>query len=91
MVAFDNMQSRAVRATNDWKEYSIRLPLQPEARLLFFGFGVSGTGIGWADDLQILVDGKPIWEAPAAQRPKTAIDQDHEFDAGSKIGACQRV
>jgi hypothetical protein len=63
-VAFDNMQSRQVKGTRDWTEYSIVLPLRPEAKLLFFGVLSSGTGTTWADDLQLLVDGKPIWDAP---------------------------
>jgi hypothetical protein len=46
---------------------------------------MSGTGTAWADDLQLLVDGKPIWEAPKVERPKTALDLDHEFDHGSGI------
>jgi len=37
-VAFDNMQGRVPRDTTEWKEYSIVLPLQPEARQLVFGF-----------------------------------------------------
>ena len=39
----------------------------------------------WADDLQLLVDGEPVWEAPKVERPKTPIDLDHEFDTGSGI------
>ena len=39
----------------------------------------------WADDLQLLVDGKPVWEAPKVERPKTPLDLDHEFDTGSGI------
>src|SRR2546428_559237 len=43
----------------------------------------------WADDLQLLVDGKPVWDAPKAVRPKTAIDVDLEFDAGSRIAVSE--
>src|SRR5262249_24063490 len=84
-VAFDNMQRRQIKGTNDWTEYYITLPLHPEARQLFFGVLISGTGKVWADDLQLLVDGKPVWEAPKVERVKTVLDTDHEFDAGSKI------
>src|SRR5262249_12278419 len=55
------------------------------AKQLYFGVLVAGTGKVWADDLQLLVDGKPVWEAPTIERPKTPIDLDHEFDAGSGI------
>jgi C-terminal processing protease CtpA/Prc len=84
-LEFDNMQKRELKGTNDWSEYSIVLPVNPAAGQLFFGVFVAGTGTAWADDLQLLVDGKPIWEAPTAERPKTPLDTDHEFDAGSGI------
>src|SRR5450631_1324890 len=88
-LAFDNMQSRQLKGTTEWKEYSITLPIHPEARQLFLGVLVAGTGKAWADDLQLLVDGKPIWEAPKADRPKTVLDLDHEFDDGSGIRISQ--
>jgi C-terminal processing protease CtpA/Prc len=82
-AAFDNMRRRQLKGTTDWAEYSITLPVAPEARQLFFGVLLVGTGKAWADDLRLLVDGKPVWEAPRFERPKTAIDLDHEFDGGS--------
>lgn len=84
-LAFDNMESRQLKGTTEWKEYSITLPLKPEAKQLFFGVLLAGTGKAWADDMQLLVDGKPVWEAPKAQHPKTALDLDHEFDVGSRL------
>jgi C-terminal processing protease CtpA/Prc len=84
-LAFDNMQQRQVKGTHDWTEYSISLPVHHDAKQLYFGVLVAGTGKVWADDLQLLVDGKPVWEAPKIERPKTPIDLDHEFDAGSGI------
>lgn len=84
-VAFDNMASQQLNGTTGWRQYSVRLPLRTEARQLFFGFLISGTGKAWADDLELLVDGKPVWEAPKAQRAKTALDEDHQFDGGSGV------
>lgn len=84
-VEFDNMQSRQLKGTHDWDEYSISLPVNAAGRQLYFGVFVSGTGTAWVDDLQLLVDGKPIWEAPKAERAKTPLDTDHEFDSGSGI------
>ena len=84
-LAFDNMQQRHLKGTNEWTEYSIKLPVHPDAKRLVFGVLVTGTGTAWADDLQLLVDGKPIWDAPQFERPKTSLDLDHEFDAGSRI------
>jgi len=84
-IAFDNMQDRQVRGTHEWTEYSIVLPLHSEAKQLFFGVLSSGAGRTWADDLQLLVDGKPIWDVPKTEQPKTSLDFDHEFDGGSGI------
>ena len=84
-LGFDSMQRQNLKGTIDWHEYSISLPVHPDARTLVFGFMMGGTGKAWADDLQLLVDGKPIWEAPKITREQTALDRDHEFDEGSKI------
>jgi hypothetical protein len=84
-LAFDNMQQRQLKGSTDWTEYSITLPLQPDARKLFLGVLLVGTGKTWADDLKLLVDGKPVWDAPAAPIVTTALDRDHAFDAGSGI------
>ena len=85
-VAFDNMQQRQIKGTHGWTEYWITLPLRSEARQIYFGVLIAGTGKVFADDLQLLVDGKPVWESPKVEQVKTvALDTDHEFDAGSKI------
>jgi hypothetical protein len=84
-LAFASMQPRQIRGTNDWTEYSITLPVHPEAKQLVFGVLVAGTGKVWADDLRLLVDGRPVWEAAKVGRPKTPIDLDREFDAGSGV------
>jgi C-terminal processing protease CtpA/Prc len=85
-VAFVSMQgTQPATGTTPWTEYKISLPVKPEARELFFGFLLDGPGKAWADDLQLLVDKKPAWEAPKVERPKTALDTDHEFDDGSRV------
>jgi len=84
-LAFDNMQSRQLKGTTPWTEYSIKLAIHPEATQLVFGVLLAGTGKAWADDLQLLVDGKPVWDAPKVERRRTALDDDHEFDRGSRL------
>ncbi len=84
-LALENMHKQQLKGTTDWREYTITLPLHRDARRLVFGALVNGTGKAWVDDLQLLVDGQPIWQAPKAARELTVLDQDHEFDAGSKI------
>lgn len=84
-VEFDNMQKRQLKGTTDWSEYSIKLPVHPGAQQLFIGALMLGTGKAWFDDLQLLVDGKPISQAPKAEHPITILDRDHQFDTGSRI------
>jgi len=83
-VASENMEQRQLKGTTDWAQYSISVPVDPGAKQLAFGVELSGSGKAWADDLQLLVDGKPIWEAPSLQT-KTILSSDHEFDRGSGI------
>ena len=84
-LAFDNMQRRQLRGTTPWTEHTISLPVHAEGKTLYFGFLLSGTGTAWVDDMQLLVDGKPIWTTPTAPLPETVLDRDHEFDVGSGI------
>ena len=84
-LAFDNMAQRQMKGTHEWSEYSITLPIHPDAKQLYIGVLFAGTGKVWADDLQLLVDGKPVWDAPKIEQPKTPIDLDHQFDRGSSV------
>src|SRR5439155_14824257 len=80
---FASTETLGVKGTTDWKEYSVTLPVVREAKLLYIGFLLTGTGKAWVDDLQLLVDGRPISQAP--NRILTVLDADKEFDAGSRI------
>jgi C-terminal processing protease CtpA/Prc len=85
MLKLENMASQHVDGTRDWTEYSIKLPIDGNARQLVFGVLLAGTGTLWVDDLRLLVDGEPIAEAKAMDRPLTVLDTDHQFDKGSQI------
>jgi C-terminal processing protease CtpA/Prc len=85
MLSLENMQRQQLNGTHDWAEYKIALPIHAEARSLVFGFLMGGTGKAWADDLQIFVDGRPLWETPKAPKAETVLDRDHEYDGGSRI------
>jgi hypothetical protein len=84
MLSLENMQSQQVKGTHDWAQYRITLPINPQAQQLLFGVLVSGTGTVWADDLELLVDGKPITEA-SPMPPRPGLPTNHEFDSGSRI------
>ncbi|HJP95219.1 MAG TPA: S41 family peptidase [Pyrinomonadaceae bacterium] len=85
MLSLENMQSQQLKGTHDWAEYKITLAIHPETQSIVFGFLMSGTGKAWVDDLQILVDGRPLWETPKTPKPTTVLDRDHEYDGGSRI------
>jgi hypothetical protein len=51
MLKFDNMQGQGVRGTIDWKEYSIKLPIDKKANDLFFGALVAGGELHWDFEL----------------------------------------
>jgi C-terminal processing protease CtpA/Prc len=82
---FDNMAQRNLHGTVDWTEYRIPLPLSSGTRRVTVGSLLSGTGRVWADDLQLFVDGKPVLEAPEYVPPKTVLETDTSFVAGSGI------
>lgn len=84
-VTFNSTADRQLKGTNAWAQHSITLPINPKTQKLVFGVRLSGTGKVWADDLELLVDDKPIWEAPPSNRPQTILELDREFDNGSRI------
>ncbi|MFT3697789.1 MAG: S41 family peptidase [Kofleriaceae bacterium] len=86
-VQFVNMESAKLEGTADWKEYSLELPLDPNAEQLIVGVLLVGTGTMWADDLHVEIDGKPIWDAPYVEKQKEPVD--HSFDHGSGITVTQ--
>lgn len=88
-LEFATLQNRQIKGTTPWTEYSISVPVNQRGRQLFVGFLLSGTGKAWIDDMQLLVDGKAMWDAPKAERPKTGLDTDLEFDGGSKIAPAE--
>jgi hypothetical protein len=81
MISLANMNSQQVKGTHEWAQYRIALPINAQAQVIYFGVLVNGTGTLWADDLELLVDGKPIAEASST----ISLPVDHEFDSGSRI------
>ena len=80
-VQFATMQGQGVGGTAGWQQYSITLPWDFQAKTLSFGFFVYGPGTAWVNDLELLVDGTPVAQAP--NRVPTVFDIDHQFDNGS--------
>lgn len=70
-----NLRLEEVYGTNDWKEYSIRLPLTEYAHWINVGGILVGDGQMWIDNLRLYIDGKPLADVkkraypPKAKRP----------------------
>jgi len=84
-LQFDNMMQRNIHGTSDWTLYSIVLPLPKNAKTIFIGPILSGTGKLWIDDIQLLIDGEDIGKAKLKEQQVYKADNDKEFDKGSNI------
>lgn len=86
LLAFDNMNDRNVTGTKAWKKYKITLPLDEESARINVGAIIGGaTGKAWVDNLEVLVDGKPLSEAPPKKVKVYPASQDSAFVEGSGI------
>jgi len=74
-IAFDNMMTRPITGTTDWKEYTIELQYDDEkAEKITVGGLIIGQGKMWMDNLSITIDGKDITVAPIKQMELTKAD-----------------
>src|SRR5262245_54851158 len=51
-LAFDNMQSRAIKGTRDWTRYDVVLDVAAEAQAIAFGILLAGEGKVWLSDVK---------------------------------------
>ena len=51
VLAFDNMQKRAVKGTSEWKKYEIVLDVSDKATQIAYGALLAGTGKIWFDNV----------------------------------------
>ncbi|EDP70933.1 peptidase S41 [Flavobacteriales bacterium ALC-1] len=82
-IGFDNMRSRKIQGSNEWKKYEIELDYNNKAKTIVFGGLLVGSGRIWVDNFEITVDGKSLTEAP--EKELTKAQKDKEFDSGSNI------
>lgn len=55
ILAFDNMQSRAIKGTLDWAHHNVVLDVAPEAKAISIGILLSGQGSVWVSDVKVEV------------------------------------
>nr|MBC7613761.1 peptidase S41 [Pseudopedobacter sp.] len=85
-VAFDNMSSRGIKGTTDWKAYSITLKMNPEeTKQIVVGGLLSGNGKIWIDDFKVTIDGKDISNLKPLVQKGYPAENDKEFDQGSGL------
>ena len=86
VLAFDNMQSRGIKGTTDWQQYSIDLDYNEEEVIdIYIGGLMTGSGKMWIDNLELLVDGKPMAKAPIRKIVQSKASLDTAFSNGSGI------
>jgi hypothetical protein len=60
LLGFDNMQSRPIKGTGDWKRYDVVLDVPNEAKGIAFGILLTGGGQAWLDDLRFETVGAEV-------------------------------
>ena len=85
VLGFENMMSKNIQGTKDWELYSVKIPFPENAKTVYIGAILSGTGKLWVDDFQLLLDGKDVSEAKIIPPKEYKADKDKEFDKGSAI------
>ncbi len=83
ILQLDNGQAKGIQGTEDWKQYTIKMQLPASADKIYLGAILVGPGTVWADNFELLVDGKPFTQAPPKKAFPAALDK--EFDGGSKL------
>ena len=78
MLAFDNMEARRIKGTNDWTRAEIVLDVTDKARAIVFGLLFIGRGKAWVDDFRVEVVGADV---------KSTNTLEKELPAGSRAPA----
>lgn len=85
-IAFENMNSRGLKGTNDWEKYEITLDMNPaNTKQIVFGGLLAGKGKIWIDKLTLTIDGKNIEEILPIEKKEYLAPLDKAFDEGSTI------
>ncbi|MFV0417387.1 MAG: S41 family peptidase [Dysgonomonas sp.] len=82
-LAFDNMQSKDIKGTADWTQYSVKVQYPKGAKTIYVGAMLVGNGKIWADDFEILIDGKDIRYIEPVAPEQHKADKDNDFSNGS--------
>lgn len=81
-IGFDNMQNQNINGSNEWKKYSITLPLPDDVDMIYIAGILSGEGKAWFDDFRLTIDGKDFETLELSERVLAKAEMDKEFDTG---------
>lgn len=85
-IAFENMNSRGLKGTNDWGKYEITLDMNPaKTKQIVFGGLLAGKGKMWIDQLTLSIDGKNVEELLPIAKKEYLAPLDKAFDEGSSV------
>jgi len=85
ILHFDNMSNRGIVGTQEWKPYAIELPIDGNVKRIVFGGLLAGIGKMWLDNLELLIDGKPVETIELKLKTLVKADFDSAFYDGSRI------
>lgn len=77
------MQRENMKGTKDWASYSVKLPMPENAKTIYVGAGLWGTGQIWLDDLKVSIVGKDLDKAK--KKEKRPAEKDTTFNKGSAV------
>ncbi len=80
-LGFDNMGSRPITGTTDWKQYLIVLDVPENSSAIYYGFFIIGTGEFWVDNVKIAEVDKtvPVTNmTPESTMPSAPVNLDFE-------------
>lgn len=75
VLEFDNMDSRPVKGTTDWKAYTVVLDVPKDSKDIAFGFFLQGKGEVWAKSFKLETVGPDVPVTPAPF-PKAPVNMD---------------
>jgi len=97
MIQINDIQGNTIRVadlselkingTQNWKQYTVSLPLPENAAMFYVGPILAGTGKLWADDFEILMDGVDVRDAPLKAGSQHRLESGSKFGNDAKVGA----
>jgi C-terminal processing protease CtpA/Prc len=84
-IEFDNMDSRRITGSHDWKKYSVMLRFPKDAHAIYVAGILCGKGKAWFDNFEVFIDNKNIKDLDPIVEPVYYASLDKEFETGTDI------